>query len=1171
MQLKSIHFSGFKSFVDPTTFKFPANIIGIVGPNGCGKSNVIDAVRWVMGESSAKTLRGDSMTDVIFNGSSSRKPVGKATVELLFDNSQGKAPGAYSQYAEIAVKRSLSRDGASEYFLNNIRCRRKDITEIFLGTGLGPRSYSIIEQGMVSRIVEARPEDLRVFVEEAAGISKYKEKRRETENRIRHTRENLERVEDIANELETQLRRLDRQSKQAQRYKEFKDQQRKLKAQTLALKWQQQHEKLANFDVQVSRKEKELESHVAQQREAEKHIEALRQQLGQSQESLNKTQASFYSLGADISSVEQKIEHQKETKQRQIEELNRIDDEISQAKSRLNQDEQQQQLLSVGHDKLLPQVQRLREDHEKLRLELEQKEKALNLWQQDWDAFQQQSNQSVQDREVLKANIDHLCNRRDELQNRNQNIEQQQQTTQAELTQIEPDQLRNQAAELDQTCTSIEEEIEQLSTNINELRENIKVIDDSIKVDADRSLEIGGKLESLKELQKAALGQNDEQFNSWLSQQGLAAHPRLTTQLEVESGWEKAVDSALNTKTTSVCIDDLHQYSNGIEQLEHIELNFIEQTHTGSSNGSVSNQDKLLSKINSKLNLEGLIDNVYTAESVQAALSQRENLKSAEFFITQNGTQIGKNWISFARVKNVDAGLIEREKLISEYSGQLDQVQQSLNELERQRSAVRNRLSEYDTQRSQKTHQLTQVNAERTQTHKRLAQQEEIIRELYNKKTQLEEEKKQIDADLIEIAQTIASSTSSLERTQSSVVVNEQSREEYENNKQKLNQEHQNKRQDLEQVRELLDNDNVRLEKLSTALESLEQTSSRTKDQLDQLMLRHGEVNATIGTPETEDSENTNQLSQLLDARNLVEQELQQARNKVAENDRKISEQDQSRQKHEQFAIGMRNTLEKSRLEKQEIAVKQQAVKEQLDELDTDIEQIIGQIPQDAEYSTYRQELEQLEQKIARLGTVNLLAIEEYEEQSERKIYLDKQHEDLSQALQTLEEVMHKIDKETRQRFKQTFNQLNDGFQEYFPKLFGGGTASLELTDDDLLSTGVAVMARPPGKRNSTIHLLSGGEKALTAVSLLFSLFQLNPSPLCILDEVDAPLDDANVERYCRTLVQMSEHTQLMFITHNKITMEYAKLLIGVTMQEPGVSRLVAVDVDKAMEFAEQG
>ncbi len=1171
MQLKSIHFSGFKSFVDPTTLKLPSEIIGIVGPNGCGKSNVIDAVRWVMGESSAKTLRGDNMTDVIFNGSSSRQPVGKATVELMFDNSKGKAPGAYSQYAEISIKRALSREGQSEYFLNNVRCRRKDITEIFLGTGLGPRSYSIIEQGMVSRIVEARPEDLRVFVEEAAGISIYKEKRRETENRIRHTRENLERVEDIASELGAQLRRLDRQSRQAQRYKELKTQQRQLKAQTLALKWQQHTAKLAYFDVELSRREKELESHVSVQRESERKIEQLRQILSESQEALNQTQAKYYSLGAEINAIEQQIEHRKETKQRQTDELRRIDNEIATARDRLAQDSIQRDDLSTGYQTLLPQVRRLRNDHENLKNELNSKEQALQHWQQEWELFQQQSSQSVQDREVLKANIEHLSERQLELQSRQNNTLQQQRSVNEELSRIKPDDLREQAREQDNLCQKLDDDINELSLEINKLRENIKVLDDNLKVNTEKSLEIGGKLESLKELQKAALGQNDEQFNHWLKQQGLSDQPRLTTELEVEPGWEKAVDTALKSKTTSLCVSNLNQYANSSMQMEHVEINFIEDDHTQQSDPGFSGTEKLIDKIKSRLDLSGLLNHVLTAESVDAALRKRSGLDNGQYFITRNGTQVGKNWMTFARTRNVEAGLIEREQLISSLSRQLGDIQARVSELEQQRASVRNRLSDLDSERSQKTHTLTEVNTRRTQIHKQLAQQEEIIRELKSKQVQLEGECIQILSDLETTAKSISNSRISLQSTESNVVVNEQSREQYANKRDELLGELQQTRKDLEQVRELLDNDNIRLEKLSTALESIEETSKRTQEQLDLLLERHSQITASIETPENRDAGLSEHLQGLLDSRAAVELELQTARNRVSEHDQAISHQDQRRQKSEFAALEMRNELESSRLEKQEIIVKQQAVIEQLNELDTDIYSVLEQMPVDAELIQYQQDLEQLEQKITRLGTVNLLAIEEYEEQQERKTYLDKQHEDLSKALNTLEQVIQKIDRETRQRFRDTFKQLNAGFKEYFPKLFGGGSASLELTDDDLLSTGVAVMARPPGKRNSTIHLLSGGEKALTAVSLLFSLFQLNPSPLCILDEVDAPLDDANVERYCRTLINLAEHTQLMFITHNKITMEYAKYLIGVTMQEPGVSRLVAVDVDKALELAGQG
>ncbi len=1169
MQLKSIHFSGFKSFVDPTTFKLPANIVGIVGPNGCGKSNVIDAVRWVMGEGSAKTLRGDSMADVIFNGSSTRQPVGKATVELVFDNSDGKAPGAYSQYAEISVKRSLSRDGQSDYFLNNVRCRRKDITEIFLGTGLGPRSYSIIEQGMVSRIVEARPEDLRAFVEEAAGISKYKEKRRETENRIRRTRENLDRVEDICSELETQLRRLDRQSKQAKRYQELKKEQRELKAQTLALKWQQYHDRLANFDVEVSRKEKELESYVAQQREAERKIETLRTELNQAQESLNETQGRFYSVGADITAVEQKIQHDKETRENQQQELERIEQEIEQTKLRYQQDKRQQDLLVEGQQRLSPQVERLRDDHTRLQALIDQREQALQLWQQDWEQFQSQSNQSMQDREVLRANIDHLTSRQKELSTRQQQISEQSQTVDKDINQIAPTQLRKSVTEQDQFCLSIEEKIDSITNNINNLREKIKVIDDSLKSDTDKSLEIGGKLESLKELQKAALGENDEQFNQWLANNHLEDNPRLSNLLKVEPGWEKAVDTALSKQSASVCVSTLEPYAQTVEQMEHVELNFVENTAQAAT--STPTHPSLLSKLQCDVDLSPLLGHVLIADSVDQAMQQRSSLADDQCFITSQGTRIGRNWITIAKKQDVESGLIERQALISKFDSEADALRATITEQEQQRTLIRAELSELESSRSTHAQKLTEANTKRSELHKQLGQQEEKLRELENKKLQLEQDAAQVEVDLQNIADSLSSSINSLELTETSVVSNEQNRESFEQKRDQLRIEFNSTKAEIEQVRDLLDNDNVRLEKMSTALESVQETLSRTNQQLETLVNRQTELRQRFDQPEELQQQSQQKLQALLASQQAVEQELQHARNHVAEFDTKINQQDRNRQDNEQQAAQMRTQLESSRLDKQEIVVKQVAVKEQLEELEVDIETIIKNIAEDASFEVYKQNLNQLEEKIGRLGTVNLLAIEEYEEQQERKIYLDKQHEDLTKALQTLEEVMNKIDRETKQRFRETFDGLNAGFKEYFPKLFGGGSASLELTDDDLLATGVSVTARPPGKRNSTIHLLSGGEKALTAVSLLFSLFQLNPSPFCILDEVDAPLDDANVERYCRTLVQLAERTQLMFITHNKITMEFADLLIGVTMQEPGVSRLVAVDVEKALELAEQG
>ena len=408
MRLSSIKLSGFKSFVDPTKVNLPGDLIGVVGPNGCGKSNIIDAVRWVMGESSAKNLRGESMDDVIFTGSSSRKPVGAASVELNFDNSDGTLGGEYARFAELAIRREVTRDGQSKYFLNNTRCRRRDIRDIFLGTGLGPRSYSIIEQGMISRLVEAKPEEMRVYLEEAAGISKYKERRRETENRIRHTRDNLDRLDDLREEVDAQIAKLKRQANTAERYRVLKDEETQVRGELLGLRWVELERKQQGSDESIRLKEVALEEQVAELRNTEAAIERDRENQASSSASFNKAQADYYKLGSDVSRIEQQIKHTRESREQQSTELAQLEQSLREGREHIEQDKQRIAEIDSGMQDDRPAYEQLQQDQKHSAEMLVQAEQQLSDWQARWNEHSKRESGLTQTAQIELSRMDQL-------------------------------------------------------------------------------------------------------------------------------------------------------------------------------------------------------------------------------------------------------------------------------------------------------------------------------------------------------------------------------------------------------------------------------------------------------------------------------------------------------------------------------------------------------------------------------------------------------------------------------------------------------------------------------------------------------------------------------------------------------------------------------------------
>ncbi len=1170
MRLKHIKLSGFKSFVDSTSVSFPANLVGVVGPNGCGKSNVIDAVRWVMGESSAKTLRGDSMADVIFNGSTVRKPVGKAAVELVFDNSQGKAPGAYAGYSEIAIRRELSRDGQSLYFINKSRCRRRDITDIFLGTGLGPRSYSIIEQGMVSRIIEAKPEELRVLVEEAAGISKYKERRRETETRIRHTQENLERVGDICRELESQLRRLKRQSSAAARYKILKQEERALRVQLMSLRWRGLDQQLKEQDSNLSRQQTQLESKIADQRGTEKGIEKLRQELAGANDRLNQTQGEFYQVGAEIASKEQNIEHSRQTQQQRQQELQRLTEAHEEAQSHMAADSDRVSDLQRKLEECRPRLTNVNQGFDQVMEVLNSAEQSFHQWQAEWDEFGRDAARPDQEREVQRARIEEHHRQIEHIAGRQARLAENLNEIQLAFERTDTPGLRTQVDELDQLYMDLEQNVHALDRRIQQQREIVDDAEEQLYEERHRYQETSARLNSLREIQATALGAQDEDAVAWLQKQRLSDVPRLARELDVEPGWEAAVDCVLGRRLGALCVDSLDQAAADTPSFPGSGLCMVE-TKGGKSADLPSSASTLLTKVTChRADLRHWLGHVYIEHNIEAAIERRGQLAAHESIVTQDGVWMGLNWVMVAKGEGVKAGLLVREKEIEHLSQVAQQLTHELDNLDGSIEDHRQRLVELEEEQAAKRRALSDKTRQRTELHKKLGHAEA-------RAVELQARREQIQVDLSELDQFLGQAESELIEARSKLDNAQQLKQDFHVRHAKLSAERSRLRQELEQAnaaantaREAKHREQFEEKRLLAALETVQESIHRMDNQQSTMTQRQQALRELLNDGDPPENKLQEELNSLLDKRVTAESRLAQARKEVEHLDSAIRDKEQDRVEYENAAQQLRERAEQLRLARQELVVRRDTLADQVNEAGNQPQTVLREMPEDAEEETWQEQLDRVSARIERIGPVNLVAIEEYEEQSERKSYLDKQREDLSDALAMLEDVIHKIDRETRARFKDTFEALNAQFQEFFPRLFGGGSAYLELTGTDLLDTGVSVMARPPGKRNSTIHLLSGGEKALTAVALLFAFFDLNPAPFCMLDEVDAPLDDANVERYCKILKTLADRTQLIVITHNKITMEGASILIGITMAEPGVSRLVSVDVDTAMEMAAQ-
>ena len=1183
MRLTRIKLAGFKSFVDPTDLKLPSRLVGVVGPNGCGKSNTIDAVRWVMGESSAKHLRGESMDDVIFTGSSSRKPVGQASVELVFDNTDGSLGGEYAAYSEISIRREVTRDGQSKYLLNNARCRRRDIRDVFLGTGLGPRSYAIIEQGMISRLIEAKPEELRVYMEEAAGISKYKERRRETENRIAHTRDNLARLDDLREELDKQLERLKRQASAAERYQALKADERRVRGELLVLRrrdFETRREAQARL---IGERETALEGIVAELRASETALERARLQQGEASEALAGVQSTFYRVGAEVTRLEQSIEHTRETRRQQSRELQEIERTLAETRAHLADDTRRIEEIDAAMASDGPAFEALA-DTQRLSAEaLAGAEAELGEWQSRQDAFAARQAESMQSAQVERSRIE-------QLERGAANAAARLERLARERDGLDDPHRDERLAELSEEEHEAAEEEGRLSAALlesGEMRERLRAaareLAERLNERRARSQSLLGRLASLEALQQAALATDRGEQDDWIARHGLDERPRLAQSVRVEPGWEKAVELVLGPRLEAICVEDETLLQRCLEErpMARFTLVRVEEGAAGAMADSAGDaphgaeeagdgsMDALSAKTRGAAALGDWLAGVYAAETLGDALVRRASLRPGESVVTREGLWLGRDWLRVARAELED-GVLARERALEEVRGELAALDRTLETLEDEVVTASERESEHERRRETLQHAANDAVRALAAVRSRLAAERQ-------RREQDEQRARRLDEELGEIRGALENDRAELEVAGARRADALAALEVFEAERERLRVEQETLRANLAAARERADADRsagqalaIRVESMKSVRATTEQNLARLHARIEQLGVREAELTDLLASADGDDPLQALQaaLQAALTARRDADTALASARAALGEVDARLAGHEKDRQRHEGHAAELRERLQEARLQSQEVIVRLATLDEQLAEGEHDAEALLAGLDERAGIDERAAELESLEKRIGRLGAINLAAIDEHAEQSERKDHLDAQHADVTEALATLERAIAKIDRETRARFRDTYDKVNAKFTEFFPRLFGGGTGALELTGDDLLTTGIGVSAQPPGKRVSNIQLLSGGEKALTAVALVFAFFELNPSPFCMLDEVDAPLDDANVGRFCALVREMSERVQFIFITHNKITMELADQLMGVTMNEPGVSRLVSVDVQEAVDLA---
>nr|WP_205200287.1 chromosome segregation protein SMC [Burkholderia sp. Cy-637] len=1167
--MSSIKLAGFKSFVDPTHFQVPGQLVGVVGPNGCGKSNIIDAVRWVLGESRASELRGESMQDVIFNGSTTRKPGSRASVELIFDNSDGRAAGQWGQYGEIAVKRVLTRDGTSSYYINNLPARRRDIQDIFLGTGLGPRAYAIIGQGMIARIIEAKPEELRVFLEEAAGVSKYKERRRETENRLHDTRENLTRVEDIVRELGANLEKLEAQAVVATKYKELlADGEEKQRLLWLLRKSEAQGEQQKQQRA-IEQAQIDLEAQTAKLREVEAQLETLRVAHYAASDAMQGAQGSLYEANAEVSRLEAEIKFI-------VESRNRVQAQIAALTA---QREQWQAQAQKAQDDLEEAEEARAMADEKAAMaedEAAAKHDALPALESRWRDAQAQLNDErgriAQTEQSLKLEAAHQRNADQQLMQ----LQQRHERLKSEAGGLDaPDEAqleeqRMQLAEQEEILHDAQARLADAQETLPRLDAERRAAQERVQAESAQIHQLEARLAALKQLQENV--QTEGKIQPWLDRHELGALPRLWKKLHVEPGWENALEAVLRERLAALEISNLDWVKAFATDAPPAKLAFFSPPPAGEPLATPAGMRAVLSLV--RIDDAGLravlndwLGSVFVADDLAQALAARAQLPAGGAYVVKAGHLVTRSGVQLYAADSEQAGMLARQQEIENLGRQVraqallaDEAKTASIRAEAAHTQAAQALGEVRAQverAQQRVHALQMEVLKLAQAHERYTQ----------RSTQIREELEEIGAQIDEQRALRAESEANFERYDGELAELQAKFEDNQLAFEALDEELSNARQQARDLERAANDARFAARNSANRIDELKRSIQVAHDQIERVAASLEDARAELETI-NEQTAHTG-LQDALEIRSAKEQALGAARLELDDLTAKLRALDESRLAAERAQQPLRDRITELQLKEQAARLSAEQFSEQLAAACVDEAALLPKLTPELRPSYLQGEVTRINNAIAALGPVNMAALEELAAASERKIFLDAQSADLLAAITTLEDAIHKIDQETRTLLQGTFDQVNHHFSDLFPKLFGGGQAKLIMTGDEILDAGVQVMAQPPGKKNATIHLLSGGEKALTATALVFAMFQLNPAPFCLLDEVDAPLDDANTERFANLVRAMSSKTQFLFISHNKIAMEMAQQLIGVTMQEQGVSRIVAVDMESAAGFAQ--
>jgi len=1163
MRLKYLKLAGFKSFVDPTKIEFTQALSAVVGPNGCGKSNIIDAVRWVLGESSAKNLRGEGMTDVIFNGSSSRKPVSNASVELMFDNSDGSAVGPWQSFTDISIKRQVNRDSQSDYFVNGQKCRRRDISDLLSGTGLGPRSYSIIEQGTISRLVESKPQELRVFIEEAAGISKYKERKRETETRIRHSRENLSRLADLRHELQGQISSLESQAKLAQDYTNLKQQERELNQDIIVSRWQNFFNELNLVESTLAQQQAQMaqvESDLAQLHLGEKNRSTS---LSQQRVVLESLTRDCHQIDTDIARVQLSIEHISQRKQqaenKHSEMTLKLDALIVQRQGQVDTLTQADELLAQSQAELPTLQQKLQNCDEALgqhELDSEHSDQIYSELQQDKQRIngellmaKQGSEQLAKDHIKLVSQLDMSAQKQLELV-----------TAQKKLS---PKTLEQQVQRQQQQVFSSQQVLDQSEQDIVNARQAL----------ATQQTEVNTSRVALSQFEnsQSTLALIIKQQSQPQSAQ-LASHYQDALQLwqliTVAPKWQAAAQLVLKPFLDAYVIDKisteaaLPRHTVIIKSSARLSNNITDNLaqHIQCSHDDVSDA------------VMALCSDIYVAEDLAQARAMLGSLDKNASVVSADGCWLSHHFcvIGYDKPELAESGLLALKQQQEQLIPQVNDAREQLDQIEHKQVVLEQKLNDALAHKVICDDALKTMQQQMLDTKQRwlLEQQQwqHLVTSLddvmvsHSETVQLLDIEKMQQRSYHSDIKTLSKSLSTLDE-QSKLA---QSTRQIAKQQVKLLQtKQQQSQQQVHQQQMLVQKYQLKHDNSETQLAHINHQTQELSQEL-----------ATIGTLAKAQIEPLQQHQTLLKQHNqqlFDKKSQQQQQGQLVESATLASaEFNQQWQSQTQGKEKLQAQIEKFRVKKETLKVKISAQQQALELPEREMSLLSQKMNHNNSSKDWNNQLNDIRDTLAQMGAINLTAIEQYNEQKTRLDYLTEQNDDLEQGLKTLESAIRKIDRQTRDKFKTTFDSVNHDFKQLFPKVFGGGSAQLTLTDSDLLLSGVSIMAQPPGKKNSTIALLSGGEKALTALSLVFAIFQLNPAPFCMLDEVDAPLDDANVDRFCNLVKEMSEKVQFIYITHNKVSMEMATQLTGVTMQEAGISRVVTVDVDAAVSLAQQ-